>query len=815
MADTYEPSVTFTGLSSGIDFVALIDKYLEIEGRYKDNLEERKSEYETKIELAQELNSLLLDLKNTVEEMDTPQEFIERNAISSNESVLTASATSEATPGTHSITVGSSISHRLASQGWDSPTSDIGGAENDTFTITVGSTTISITLSDANGNGVIDMKDLVYLINTNSSNDANGDGSPDYIYAEIINDNSSSKPYRLVFNAVQGGSSNIISVTENTTNLDWSTPYFDDVELIDWNGSATVSVASSTGYTGDVNKTFQFTVTQGGTLGTDTITIYWEDTVEGKSGTISVTGAGTYTVYQGLQLKFSADGDTIETGDTFKVDVFYPTIQKGQDTGLAQADMEIHSGHPDPDTTPVTNTNATFSYTYAGVTYTINVPAGSTLQDLVDLINNAADNPGVSATIINDGLGTSTSYHLVLTGETGAANEIKDITHNLDNFSGTFSEAQDAQNSMLKIDGFPKEIDDPDDTADSNGIKVHLSSDYSYIQNPSNTVSDVITGITLFLKSTGTVNLTIETDTDAMKQKIQDFVDAYNKVISKIEELTYFDPTGENTGPFIGNYTIIMIEEKLLNLVSASLPGFKDGVDRYTSISQVGIKTSDGKVLEIDEEVLEEALLNYPEEVAKLFSANMEPHIYVSDVSNGSNISYYSRFPDTQPGFYEVKFDLTNNRGSFKYKRTWYDTYSTERYYSPLDDDGTYYYLTGMDKGYPEYGLTVRTSDRTTSEQIAEVRILRGIFGELSEELDSLTSSTSGPLNIMVEHYNDIVEDLQEQIEDEEYRLSLIEKMLREKFARLESFLQEMQGQGDYLSAISSNLTSGTTTTGR
>ncbi len=807
MADsTYTPTVNFTGIASGIDFNAMIDAYLKVEGRYKDQLEQRKEDYENRIQLAQELNSLILDLKNTVEGMDTPEEFIERNAVSSNETVLTATATSEATPGTHTIVVGSSVSQRLASQGWNSSTSSIGGSSGDTFTLDVGGHIISITLSDANGNGFIDMKDLVYLINSSSQNDEDGDGNPDYVYAEIINDGSSSNPYRLVFNAVQGGSSNTIKVTANTTSLNWSTPEFDSVELTSWSGTATVSVTSTATYTGDVNKTFYFKVVQGGTLGTDTIIISWEDPVEGKSGTISVTGAGTYDVYQGLQLDFASDGDTINTGDTFKVDVFYPTLQKGQDTGLAQADKEVHSGFSDPDTTPVTNTNGTFSYTYAGITYTINVPAGSTLEDLARLINNAPDNPGVSATIVNDGLGTTTSYHLVLTGQPGAANEIKNITYTLDNFEGTFTEVQDAQNAMLKVDGFPKEVNDPSDTADSNGVVVKLSSAYQYMQNPSNTVSDVITGVTLYLKASGSVNLTVETDTDAMRKKIEDFVDAYNKVIDKIEELTYFDPTGKNTGPFIGNYALLMVEDRLMRAISTSLPGFKEGVDRYTSLSQVGIKTGEGKKLKIDKATLDEALSKYPEEVAKLFSANMEPYVYVSDVSNGTNISYYSRFPDTKPGFYEVTINPSTNDGSFRYKRTWYDAYSEARTYSPLDDDGTYYYLTGMDSNYPEYGLTVRTSDRTTDGQTAEVRLLKGVFGELSSILDFITDASTGPINVMVDHYNEVVQDLDEQIQREEYRLSVIEKMLRDKFARLEGFLQEMQGQSDYLAAMASNM---------
>ena len=824
MADnTYTPTVNFTGIASGIDFNAMIDAYLKVEGRYKEQLEQRKEDYENKIQLAQELNSLILDLKNTVEEMDTPEEFIERNAISSNENVLTATATSEATPGTHTIIVGENINHRLASQGFDDEDTATDGLQYTVINADSGSVTVTITVGDTTAftktyNTDVDIKTLVDDINTATSNDTDNDGVPEYVRAEIINDGSSSKPYRLVLTSVEGGSSNKVSISVTTSgtasfNLDFSSG-FDNVEWLKQADTTTADIGVSGSYRGYVNKSFIFTVTKGGTVDSDTIVISWKDTVEGKTGTLTISSSGDYEVYQGLTLTFNT-GDVLNTGDVFKVDVFHPELQKAQDTGLARPDVLVHAGFPDKDITPVTTTPGKFVYTYAGEEYSIDIPAGTTLEQLARYINNDPNNPGVTATIMNDGTGSPTAYHLVLTGQSGAAFvlEVDSANTTLDNFTVSFTKTQEAQNSMIKVDGFPRDVEDPSDP------DVLISSSYAYIQNLTNTITDAIKGVTLFLKDTGEVNLTIETDTESMKKKIQDFVDAYNKVIDKVEELTKFDPTGENMGPFIGNPAINFVENVLMQVISSSLPGFKPGVDKYTSLSQIGIRTGDNKRLEIHEEELDEALQTAPDEVAKLFSANMEPYIYTESVENGEYIEYISRFPDTKPGFYQVTFNIANEEGSFRYKENWYQAYSEERVY-PLDSDGAeYYYLTGLTKGTPEYGLTLRTRDYypdtlelIPDPQIAELRILRGAFGTLVDKLEFITDPNS-PLNSLIDSYTETVDNLEEQIQREEYRLSVIEKMLRDKFARLEGFLQEMQGQSDYLAAMASNISSSLTST--
>ena len=368
------------------------------------------------------------------------------------------------------------------------------------------------------------------------------------------------------------------------------------------------TVASAGHYLGSSNKTFNFSVLNSGTLGTDEIGIVWSDT-EGNTSVVTIPSnytAGTnLDVYQGLKINLSPGNLNLVAGNTFSIDVYSPQIQKGQDSGLAQVEQVVHSGFIDPGTTKVTAGDAIFSYIYGGRRASVSVAADTTLSGLVNLINNDTANPGVAAGILNDGLGLSTSYHLVLTGKnTGAPYTIENIqdTFTEGTFSSSdFSTTQEAQNSMLKVDGYP-----PDPS--------------QYIQRSSNSVSDLITGVALSLVGPGTATVGISTDTNAIRTSIEYFVSSINFVLDYIKQETKYNPTTKKAGIMIGNYSYQIVRQRVTDIVTSSIPGLEDGVDPYTHLAQIGISTNPetGK-WEIDSTTLDNALSTNLEGVKKLF----------------------------------------------------------------------------------------------------------------------------------------------------------------------------------------------------
>lgn len=160
------------------------------------------------------------------------------------------------------------------------------------------------------------------------------------------------------------------------------------------------------------------------------------------------------------------------------------------------------------------------------------------------------------------------------------------------------------------------------------------------ITRTSNSVSDVIRGVTLNLKDdTGApVTLKIEQDIEAAKQTVKDFVNAYNGAVSlintrlsekKVTKKDWEDMTDaeRKSGILRGESALVDLKSRLSQVVSAPVEGLSPLMD---ALSDIGIKlgvttsssdttTGENGTLVLDEAKLEEALRNSPEAVADLF----------------------------------------------------------------------------------------------------------------------------------------------------------------------------------------------------
>ena len=608
-------SIKWSGLASGVDFSSVVDQLVKLESTNITRLEAWRAEWEEKNKSISGLNTRMVSLKLNVRDMDVRSEFISRVSSSSNTGVATTVNTSTVNTGTHTLTVGQNIPGKTISTSYDS-TAAVGGNVGDTMTITVGDSSITLTgVSGTPAVGEFDvdgtMDDLVDAIKA-------ADNWPNGILnnVEVVDDKDRSgtayKRLVLTANVPTGGPSEALTVTD-PTNLSLDANSIDQVFEKTWLFS-TSNATSGGVYSGSTNKTFTFAAGSSGVLGTDDIVMNWADN-EGNSGSFTI-GADEwnanndteYDVFQGVTVKFSAG--RIAKSESFTIDAFNPVLQQAQENGLAQAEKQVHNGYIDL-ITPVhesgTGEAAEFVYYYEGVETVVAVPSGSRLQDLADAINNDPENRGVKATIIDDGQGTSTSYHLILTGDdTGSEHTIRfgTSTQPLSNFvvsDSTFTTAQKAADSMTKIDGFPSESTE-------------------YIQRSNNTVSDVVDGLILELHGVGTATITITNDTDAVKSKIEQMVSSINFVLDYIKTETKYDKNGDS-GVMIGNYTYDIVRNSINEILFETVPGLDTGTDTYVHLAQIGIHTDpdqDG-IWVIDAGELSNALDNDLEGVARLF----------------------------------------------------------------------------------------------------------------------------------------------------------------------------------------------------
>jgi len=160
---------------------------------------------------------------------------------------------------------------------------------------------------------------------------------------------------------------------------------------------------------------------------------------------------------------------------------------------------------------------------------------------------------------------------------------------------------------------------------------IGLSKDPLIIERDSNTISDLFDGVTLtlFQAEVGTtIDINIERDLSAVKTGIVNFVDAYNNLRQELNFQLNVDPeTGEanEDAVLFGDPSLEEIDRRLEAIVGAGADGASKA---FSVLAQIGIDfVANGEIqdqtlrdtLEINEAALDEALLNNPNDVRKMF----------------------------------------------------------------------------------------------------------------------------------------------------------------------------------------------------
>ena len=277
----------------------------------------------------------------------------------------------------------------------------------------------------------------------------------------------------------------------------------------------------------------------------------------------------------------------------------------------------------------------------------IDITDGS-MEGIRDAINHA--NIGVTASII--GVGTS-GYQLVLSSETGAASAV-----NITVKAGTDSDGNEQNGTGLSTFAY-------DPTNDSGAGAVNsmtytqaandalLTVDGINIQQPNNTITNVIDKVTLTLKEAdagSTKTLNVSRNTSSIKDAVQGFVDGYNSLMALLNETSFYDSDSGNSGILIGDPTVRGIVTQIRNVLN-SVTG--DPLAQYNSLASIGILTSRDGTLEYDSSKLSDALSAKPDEVkhllaggfAKTNDVNMEILSVTDNIAEGTYGVNISQMP--------------------------------------------------------------------------------------------------------------------------------------------------------------------------
>ncbi|WP_419813317.1 flagellar filament capping protein FliD [Bacterioplanoides sp.] len=263
--------------------------------------------------------------------------------------------------------------------------------------------------------------------------------------------------------------------------------------------------------------------------------------------------------------------------------------------------------------------------------------SNQTLSGIRDAINNA--DIGARASIINDGTG----FRLVVSSsDTGAENALRIETFDADGNLATTGLSALAYNENQNGAGNLEET--------ARGEDAQLQVNGLAITRPSNSVEEVIDGVTLDLKSADVgkqVTVSVEPDSEGIQENIQAFVDAYNEFKQFSDELTSFDSDTEQAGLLLGDSTIRGIQQQIRSLISQPIAGLVG--TQYRSLTELGVNTDRNNdfLLEFDTSVFNRALRNEAASVVSILSK--------SGSTSDSQITYVNDSINTQAGTYGVE----------------------------------------------------------------------------------------------------------------------------------------------------------------
>ncbi len=766
------PELRLPGLNTGIDTGALVQQLMEIERRRLRTYETKVQESEQKKGAVSELNSVLSSFKSKAQALSDSSQLKSFETTSSDSDIISATANSNAIEGSHSVQVKQlATTERWVHDGYKYESSKVGAGN---FIFSYNNEELVIT-TDANTT----LEDLVGLIN----NDPDNPG----VDASILKyDNGSDGIYHLVLSGRESGSDYQVTInTENTEvwKADTELLYngsnasedikLRELDLYDTLGPFDSILISGTDHDGNAVSS-SFTVDDDTTIGhlIDGINDAYDGAAVAKysDGIIKITdtttGASLTTLsleaYDGVTnqgdlaafTQFTQGGSTAANIASLDQSTFLET-QSAQDSLLRVDDYPPFAAQI---TTTAASTSGSYTLTYEGETTgaIAHDADAATIQAALEALSNV--NAG-DITVVGDGLNTAGTLTIQFNTQQGSGDL---ITFNTGTLDGT-----------------------------------HAKTEQGWISRSTNTVDDVIQGVTLKLnnltydKTTDEydkIDVTLTRDTEDLKGNVQALVDEYNKIVDFFNNNADYDAETETVGLLYGEYSLTVIEQILRSPFSSTTTGFTDA-DSFIMPEDIGIEVQNDGTVKLDGSKFDEAINENYADVLKLLGAKK-----AGSSSSDSIKFYYASETLTDPGVYEVSVlgdgsAVTSAKIRLQGETEWRDM--------TISVDGGTYYIDGSGDDNPEnsLSLTVDATKTSGTPLTATISIKQGFAGELEEAVEDMLDSDTGRVPILRDSITDKIDRLTDQIFDEESRLEDVEQRLVMKYARLERNLSLIQQQ--------------------
>ncbi|WP_018249191.1 flagellar filament capping protein FliD [Orenia marismortui] len=417
----------------------------------------------------------------------------------------------------------------------------------------------------------------------------------------------------------------------------------------------------------------------------------------------------------------------------------------------SSSDLNLNSG-----------AGGSFDVIVNGTTMNISVTGDNSLNGVMDAINNDDQNDDgdgnklVEASIVDNTLvieSVDTGTDNTLTFADGAEGVLQELGV-VNGTDAIQNELQTAQNAEFTVDSL-------------------------LITRQSNEVDDVLNGVTLNLENTTSseLTMTVGADTGAMKEKIQSFVNQYNKVINKL------DKYGDKEALLQGDATLSSIQSTLYNstVVSSDTVSSTEWLSN-TPLSGGGDLVVNGTTVNLatgDDLATIASAINAVGGVTA--SVNDDNKIVIeSDTSTPVDLSGSS-----SQALSDLKMPQTFEKNAISLLGVEVD----KKGELSIDDDKLEDALTG---------------DLSDVEQMFTG--VNGVMDRIEKNVELATDTFEGYVSGRIDTLERQVDYLDDDIADMERRLEIREENLRQQFTAMEQAMSQMQNQGSWLSSMTGSM---------
>ena len=396
------------------------------------------------------------------------------------------------------------------------------------------------------------------------------------------------------------------------------------------------------------------------------------------------------------------------------------------------------------------NNDGTFSA--SGTTSTLNFDGSETLADVRDAINGLG--LGVKASIVRT---NDTNYTLTLRSPLGAENQLRVQA----------TPIAPALSSALNFD--PENASSDISRQAVEGVNSVFTIDGVEITRSTNTIDDVISGVSLELAAVSAIPETVSAsyDRDATREAVQLFVDKLNSITNSLAEMNKTGTSADTSGPLAGDTLVRSFRSQLRMITTTPIPGFGED-DIY--LSSFGVMTNRDGTLSLDTAKFDNYFDANPNKFAALANSGVE--------TNSLSVTAEMTINSYTPGNYKFTKNPDGSATLAEIKKNPDGTTTIGVAEAMSLENGIYKITTGEARG-----IHIKASESSTS---ATIYVGKSLFETLQDFTSSILK-TNSDIDQKVARYSDDIAKYNDQLEDLNEKMEAQRALYTNRFTAMET----------------------------